>query len=99
MSNFLKEFQHVFTDDILGDLPPKRGQDDDSINTIPSSSPPSKPPCRVSQAQQEDIMRQVNKLVDKGRVRSSSSPFYSPVLLVHKKDGAYRIVCRLLCTK
>ena len=35
-------------------------------------------------------MRQVNKLVEKGTVRYSSSPIYSPTLLVHKKDGAYR---------
>ena len=36
-------------------------------------------------------MRQVNKLVDKGMARSSSSSFCSPVLLVHKKDGTYRM--------
>ncbi|MCO5591197.1 hypothetical protein L7F22_045178 [Adiantum nelumboides] len=32
------------------------------------SSPPSKPPYRVSQAQQEEIMRKVNELVEKGMV-------------------------------
>ena len=36
-------------------------------------------------------MRQVNELVEKGMERSSSSPFCSPVLLVHKKDGTYRM--------
>ena len=33
----------------------------------------------------------MNKLVEKGMTRSSSSPFFSPVLLVHKKDGTYRM--------
>ena len=36
-------------------------------------------------------MRQVNKLVEKGMARSSSLPFCSPILLVHKKDGTYRM--------
>ncbi|MCO5610098.1 hypothetical protein L7F22_064333 [Adiantum nelumboides] len=36
-------------------------------------------------------MSQANELVQKGMVRPSSSPFCSPVLLVHKKDGTYRM--------
>ncbi|MCO5571593.1 hypothetical protein L7F22_025338 [Adiantum nelumboides] len=89
--NFLNQFQDVFIDDILGELPPKQGDDDHTIELIPGSSPPNKPPYRVSQAQQEEIMRQVNELVEKGMVRPSSSPFCSPVLLVQKKDGTYRM--------
>ena len=52
-----------FMDDILRELPPKRGIDDHSKDLIPGSSPPNKHPDRVSQAQQEKIMRQVNELV------------------------------------
>ncbi|MCO5555335.1 hypothetical protein L7F22_008881 [Adiantum nelumboides] len=89
LSKFLNQFQDVFIDDIRGELPPKRRDDDHAIELIPGSSPPNKPPYRVSQAQQEEIMRQVNELVEKGIVRPSSSPFCSPVLLVHKKDGTY----------
>ncbi|MCO5573728.1 hypothetical protein L7F22_027502 [Adiantum nelumboides] len=91
LSKFLNQFQDVFIDDISGELPPKRGDDDHAIEQIPGSSPPNKPPYRVSQAQQEEIMRQVNELVEKGIVRPSSSPFCSPVLLVHKKDDTYRM--------
>ncbi|MCO5559703.1 hypothetical protein L7F22_013304 [Adiantum nelumboides] len=61
------------------------------LNQFQGSSPPNKPPYRVSQAQQEEIMRQVSELVEKGMVRPSSSPFCSPVLLVQKKDGTYRM--------
>ncbi|MCO5573344.1 hypothetical protein L7F22_027113 [Adiantum nelumboides] len=81
----------VVEDDIPGDLPPKRGDDDHKIELIPGSSLPKKPPYRVSQAQQEEIMRQVNELVEKEMARPSSSPFCSPVLLVKKKDGTYRM--------
>ncbi|MCO5568294.1 hypothetical protein L7F22_021993 [Adiantum nelumboides] len=91
LSNFLNQFQDVFIDDIPGELPPKRGDDDHMIELIPGSSPPNKPPYRVSQAQQEEIMKQVNELVEKGMVRPSSSPFCSPVLLVQKKDGTYHM--------
>ncbi|MCO5570541.1 hypothetical protein L7F22_024264 [Adiantum nelumboides] len=91
LSKFLNQFQDVFIDDIPGELPPKRGDDDHAIELIPGSSPPNKPPYRVSEAQQEEIMRQVNELVEKGMVRPSSSPFCSPVLLVHKKDSTYRM--------
>ncbi|MCO5609176.1 hypothetical protein L7F22_063399 [Adiantum nelumboides] len=92
LSNSVNQFQDVFIDDTLGELPPKRGDDDHMIELIPGSSPSNKPPYRVSQAQQEEIMRQVNELVEKGMVRPRSSPFCSPVLLVQKKDGTYQVM-------
>ncbi|MCO5576626.1 hypothetical protein L7F22_030441 [Adiantum nelumboides] len=64
---------NVFIDDIPGELPPKRGDDDHAIELILGSSPPNKPPYRVSQAQQEEIMRQVNELVEKGMVNPKES--------------------------
>ncbi|MCO5598126.1 hypothetical protein L7F22_052218 [Adiantum nelumboides] len=74
LSNFLNQFQDVFIDDIPGELPPKRGDDDHMIELIPGSSPSNKLPYRVSQAQQEDIMRQVNELVEKGMQKLISQP-------------------------
>ncbi|MCO5601013.1 hypothetical protein L7F22_055129 [Adiantum nelumboides] len=91
LHSFLNEHAELFIDDIRSELPPKRGDDDHRIDIIPGSSPPNKPPYQVSQAQQEEIMSQVNELVQTGMVRPSSSPFCSNVLLVHKKDGTYRM--------
>ena len=42
-------------------------------------------------AQQEEILAQVNELLEKRMTCTSSSPFCSPVLLVQKKDGSYRM--------
>ncbi|MCO5554388.1 hypothetical protein L7F22_007918 [Adiantum nelumboides] len=66
---FVKDSLDVFIDDIPGELPPKQGDDDHVIELIPGSSPPNKPSYRVSRAQQEEIMRQVNELVEKGMTR------------------------------
>ncbi|MCO5614971.1 hypothetical protein L7F22_069257 [Adiantum nelumboides] len=88
---FLNSFKDCFADEIPNDLPPSHGEDDHKIELIPGSSPPNRPPYRVSYAQQEEILTQVNELLEKGLVRPSSSSFCSPVLLVQKKDGSYRM--------
>ncbi|MCO5608660.1 hypothetical protein L7F22_062874 [Adiantum nelumboides] len=58
LHSFLNEHAELFIDDIPSELPPKRGDDDHRIDLIPGSSPPNKPPYRVSQAQQEEIIAQ-----------------------------------------
>ena len=88
---FLNEHKECFSKTILMVMPPSRGDDDHKIDLIPGTSPPNRPPYRVSYAQQEEIMTQVKELLEKGMVRPSSSPFCSPVLLVQNKDGSYRM--------
>ncbi|MCO5577498.1 hypothetical protein L7F22_031329 [Adiantum nelumboides] len=91
LHSFLNEHVELFIDDIPNELPLKRGDDDHRIDLIPGSFPPNKPPYSASKAQQEEIMSQVNELVQKGTVKPSTLAFCSPILLVHKKDGAYRM--------
>ena len=91
LKSFLDEHAHCFSETIPVELPPSRGIDDHRIDLIPGTSPPNRPPYRVSLAQQEEIMSQVKELLEKGMVQPSSSPFCSPVLLVQKKDGSYRM--------
>ena len=91
-AEFLKQYQDCFSDSLPDELPPVRGVDNHRIDLVPGSAPTNRPPYRVSRAQQEEIMSQVQELlVEKGLIRPSSSPFCSPVLLVQKKDGSYRM--------
>ena len=62
-----------------------------NIDLIPQNFAPNEPPYQVSQAEQDEIMWQVDELVSKEMIRTISSPFFSLVLLVHKKDGTYRM--------
>ncbi|MCO5569427.1 hypothetical protein L7F22_023139 [Adiantum nelumboides] len=90
LSNFLNQFQDVFIDDIPRELPPKRGDDDHMIEFILGSSPPNKPPYRVSQAQHEEIMRQVNELVEKGMTKTVYSwPAYRKTEFQRRRSSAY----------
>ena len=91
LNEFLHTYNSCFVDEIPNELPPIRGDNDHRIEIIQGRSPPKKAPYRVSMAQQEEIMAQVNELLDKGMIHYSSSPYCSPVLLVQKKDGSYRM--------
>ena len=56
------------------------------------NNPPVKQkPRRLPQAQHEEMERQVRQLADAGIIRPSSSAYASNVLLVQKKDGAWRL--------
>ena len=47
-------------------------------------------PYRVSPAQREIIQKQVTEMVEDGIIQPSDSPWASPIILVRKKNGAWR---------
>jgi hypothetical protein len=55
------------------------------------SHPPIKQrPYRVSPNMKDEIDKQVDKMLNNGIIRPSSSPYSSPVVMVKKKNGEYR---------
>lgn len=85
----VKEFADVFAPIAKG-LPPKRAHDH-SIELLPGAQPVSKPAYRLSATENDELKRQLDKLIAHGHIRASRSPFGSPVLFVKKKDGTQRM--------
>ena len=61
------------------------------IRETPGTTPPSRPPYRLSPKEQEELELQVKDLLDQQFIRPSSSPYGAPVLFVPKKDGRWRL--------
>jgi len=64
------------------------------IRTKPHDSPPFRRAYKMSQAQLEELRRQLDDLLDQGYIRTSSSPYGAPVMLVPKPSapGEWRLV-------
>ncbi|XP_074306486.1 uncharacterized protein LOC141641737 [Silene latifolia] len=72
-------------------LPPSRGVFDHRIPLISGASPVSIRPYRYPLKQRDVIEKLVGEMLDNGIIQNSSSPFASPVVLVGKKDGSWRL--------
>jgi hypothetical protein len=71
-------------------LPPKRWIDH-AIPLLPGVQPFRLRPYRYTPQQKDEIEKQVTKMLNSGIIQHSSSPFASPILLVKKKDGEWRL--------
>ena len=56
-----------------------------------NSQPISQAPYRSNPEKRKEIHRQVQSLLDAGQIECSTSPWASPILLVPKKDGGWRM--------
>lgn len=70
-------------------LSPKR-ETDHTIVTIESQPPVNVRPYKYGHSQKDEIEKMVEEILQAGIVRSSRSPYSSPVLLVRKKMGGWR---------
>ncbi|XP_057517897.1 uncharacterized protein LOC130798821 [Amaranthus tricolor] len=86
----LEVFSDVFPQELPEGLPPLRGIEH-QIDLIPGSKIPNKPVYRKNPQEALELQKQVDELLAKGYVRESISPCAVPTLLVHKKDGTWRM--------
>eukprot|EP00253_Pinus_taeda_P025508 PITA_25508 len=71
-------------------LPPKKEIVHD-INLQQDAPLPNIGMYRLSALENEEIKKQVQELLEKGFIRPSTSPCGSPIILVKKKDGSWRM--------
>eukprot|EP01018_Ginkgo_biloba_P030049 Gb_09770 [translate_table: standard] len=71
-------------------LPPERAIAH-GIDLEPGASLPNSGLYHRSVMENEEIRRQISDLLEMGHIKPSASPCGSPVLLVPKKDGSWRL--------
>jgi hypothetical protein len=86
--SLLKAFTELFHEP--QGLPPNRPHDH-HIQLKPGSGPTNIRPYRYPHYQKNEIEKIVKELLQSGVVRPSTSPYSSPVLLVKKHDGSWRL--------
>ncbi|KAL4273089.1 hypothetical protein GQ457_13G021400 [Hibiscus cannabinus] len=88
LQELLQQFTVVF-DEPHG-LPPIRGHAH-KIDLVDEKAVIKVKPYRHSTPQKDEIERLVGEMLNSGIIRNSGSPFSSPVVLVKKKDGSWRM--------
>jgi hypothetical protein len=83
------EFLDVFTEDLSG-MPPDRYVEF-TIELQPVISPISRRPYKMTHKELVELKVQLKKLLDKGYIHPSSSPWGCPALFVKKKDQSLRL--------
>jgi hypothetical protein len=90
VQELLEEFPDIIVDELPHSLPPIRSVSHHT-DLIPGASFPNKAAYRLTPQENEEVKRQVQKLLDKGLVRESLSPCVVPTVLSPKKDGGWRM--------
>ncbi|GJX00586.1 reverse transcriptase [Tanacetum coccineum] len=88
IQTLLKEFETVF--ETPKELPPNRSHDH-TIPLLPNTPSINVRPYRHPPNQKDAIELMVNELLEAGIIRNSQSLFSSPIVMVKKKDGTWRM--------
>lgn len=88
VKSMLDKYEDVFA--MPTALPPKRSHDH-KIPLIAGANPVNIRPYRHPPNQKDAIELMVKELLDAGVIRASHSPFSSPIVMVKKKDGSWRM--------
>jgi hypothetical protein len=84
----VNEFPDVFTEELLG--MPHDWDIEFVIELKPGTTPIYKTPYRMATPEVAELKEHIKKLLEKGFIRPSSSPWRAPVIFVPKKDGTQR---------
>ena len=83
------EFLDVFLDELPG-LPPDR-EIEFKIELLPGTAPISQRPYRMPPNELVELKIQLHELLEKGLIRTSSSPWGCPAIFVKKKDRSLQM--------
>nr|GEX12908.1 hypothetical protein [Tanacetum cinerariifolium] len=61
------------------------------IDLVPGAAPIARALYRLSLSEMRELLVQLQERLEKGFIRSSSSPWGAPMLFVKKKDGSFRM--------
>ena len=84
----MEEYKYIFSSPIGV---PLHCQVKHSINLTPSAPLPNGIVYHRSLMENEEIKHQIQELLQKGNIRPKSSPCRSPIVLVQKKYGTWRL--------
>ena len=88
----LQRYVNIFSEKLPEGLPPSRPNIDHKIEfNSDVTTPPSRPPYRLSYAELKELRIQLDKLLETGKIRPSKSPYGAPVLFTKKKNGTLRM--------
>ncbi|KAG7572601.1 Neutral/alkaline non-lysosomal ceramidase C-terminal [Arabidopsis suecica] len=87
--SLLQRFQIIFEEPKA--LPPFRENHNHRIPLLEGSNHVNQRPYRYALYQKNEIDKIVKELLVSGTIQPSSSPYASPVVLVKKKDGTWRL--------
>ena len=90
LGHLIEKYKCIFPEELPKELPPKRFVEHE-IKLEEGVKPPSRAPYRLSFAEQDELKKQLQMLLDSKLIKPSSSPFGSPVLFVKKKSGELRM--------
>lgn len=90
IQEMLENYCDIIFDDLPNELPPIR-KISHHIDLIPGASLPNKVAYRMTPAENEEVKKQVQELLDKGLIKESLSPCAVPTMLSPKNDGGWRM--------
>ncbi|CAI7806543.1 unnamed protein product [Closterium sp. NIES-53] len=90
LQDLLKRFPGIFLDDLPEGLPPQRAHNH-RIELEPGAQPTVQRQFRLTQSELDELRKQLDYLLEKKFIRTSSSPFAAPILFTPKRDGGFRM--------